>query len=39
MLLVEGEGEGGVVGGLLVFGGEVGGLYCVGLVSWGFRLM
>ena len=40
MLLVEGEGEGGVVGSLLVVvsGGEMGVLHCVGL-SWGFRLM
>jgi hypothetical protein len=34
------EGEGGVVGSLLVVsGGEVGVLHCVGLLSWGFRLM
>ena len=41
MVVIEGEEEGGVVGGLLVVvsGGEVGGLDCVGLLSRGFRLM
>ncbi len=41
MVVIEGEEEGGVVGSLLVVvsGGEMGVLHCVGLLSWGFRLM